>query len=61
MKLSDPTQREREDEGDFQGAVLDAQGREIPISEAMIQRACRRLERKCTSLWAGLPRRPQEA
>ncbi len=26
------------------GAILEAQGREIPITETMIQRACRELE-----------------
>ena len=27
------------------GAIIDAQGREIPITEVMIQRACRELDR----------------
>lgn len=27
------------------GAIIDAQGREIPITENMIQRACRELEK----------------
>ena len=39
-KLYDATQ-----EADFHGAALiDAQGREIPITEDMIQQACERLE-----------------
>lgn len=28
------------------GAIIDAQGREIPITEGMIQRACRELDRQ---------------
>ncbi|WP_375739644.1 PA1571 family protein [Pseudomonas boanensis] len=28
------------------GAVIDAQGREIPITESMIQRACQELQRQ---------------
>ncbi len=28
------------------GAIIDAQGREIPITEQMIQRACRELDEK---------------
>lgn len=31
------------------GAIIDAQGREIPITESMIQRACRDLEAYCQS------------
>jgi hypothetical protein len=27
------------------GAIIDAQGREVPITEGMIQRACRELEK----------------
>ena len=27
------------------GAIIDAEGREIPITERMIQQACRQLER----------------
>ncbi|MCG8392493.1 MAG: hypothetical protein MI745_05370 [Pseudomonadales bacterium] len=29
---------------DFHGAIIDEDGREIPITEDMIQRACQRLE-----------------
>lgn len=29
------------------GSIIDAQGREIPITEDMIQRACRELENAC--------------
>lgn len=29
------------------GAVIDAQGREIPITEGMIQQACEKLEKAC--------------
>lgn len=29
------------------GAIIDDQGREIPITETMIQRACRELETAC--------------
>ncbi|CDF84331.1 hypothetical protein PKB_2984 [Pseudomonas knackmussii B13] len=29
------------------GSIIDAQGREIPITEDMIQRACRELENSC--------------
>jgi len=29
------------------GSIIDAQGREIPITEDMIQRACRELEGSC--------------
>ena len=32
------------------GAFIDAQGREIPITESMIQRACRDLEHHCQPL-----------
>ncbi|MET1076453.1 MAG: PA1571 family protein [Pseudomonas sp.] len=35
------------------GAVIDAQGREIPITERMIQRACRELEK----VWCAAPKR----
>lgn len=31
------------------GAIIDAQGREIPITEGMIQRACRELDRQSHS------------
>ncbi|MGH8434239.1 MAG: PA1571 family protein [Pseudomonas sp.] len=34
------------------GAIIDAQGREIPITEDMIQRACRELEKT----WAKAPK-----
>lgn len=29
------------------GSIIDAQGREIPITEDMIQRACRELDKSC--------------
>jgi len=29
------------------GSIIDAQGREVPITEDMIQRACRELEGSC--------------
>ncbi|SDI19276.1 PA1571 family protein [Pseudomonas panipatensis] len=29
------------------GSIIDAQGKEIPITEDMIQRACRELENSC--------------
>lgn len=32
------------------GAFIDARGREIPITESMIQRACRDLEHHCQPL-----------
>lgn len=31
------------------GAIIDEQGREIPITEQMIQHACRELEQACCS------------
>ncbi|MCY1202735.1 hypothetical protein D9M72_142290 [compost metagenome] len=31
------------------GAIIDAQGREIPITETMIQRACRELHKQLQS------------
>jgi len=31
------------------GSIIDAQGREIPITEDMIQRACRELEKSVAS------------
>ncbi|WP_263139522.1 PA1571 family protein [Pseudomonas sp. RIT-PI-AD] len=31
------------------GAIIDAEGREIPITETMIQRACRELEKTFVS------------
>ncbi|WP_178119558.1 PA1571 family protein [Pseudomonas sp. SCB32] len=31
------------------GSIIDAQGREIPITEDMIQRACRELEKSVES------------
>jgi hypothetical protein len=52
MNQSNPSQSEREAEAGFQGAIIDDQGREIPITEAMIQRACRVLEESCP--WARL-------
>lgn len=36
----------------FQGAIIDAEGNEIPITEAMIQRACIALESAANSLYA---------
>lgn len=43
-------------EPDFHGAaIIDDQGREIPITESMIQHACAVLERTWRSPWAGLP------
>ncbi|GAB3473444.1 PA1571 family protein [Azotobacter salinestris] len=36
------------------GAVIDAQGREIPITEGMIQKACRLLDKT----WVAAPRQP---
>lgn len=36
---------QRQPEPDFHGAaIIDEQGREIPITEAMVQRACRQLQ-----------------
>lgn len=32
------------------GSIIDAQGREIPITEDMIQRACRELDKSCEPL-----------
>ncbi len=32
------------------GALIDPRGREIPITESMIQRACRDLEHHCQPL-----------
>ncbi|CAD5110115.1 PA1571 family protein [Zestomonas carbonaria] len=29
------------------GAIIDAQGREIPITEQMVQRACREMDKTC--------------
>lgn len=38
--------REHKPEPDFHGAaIIDANGREIPITESMVQRACAALER----------------
>lgn len=38
--------RRPEAEPDFHGAaIIDEQGREIPITESMVQRACEKLER----------------
>lgn len=54
MKTSSQSRPDREHEADFHGAVIDEQGREIPITEAMIQRACEVLEASCPSPWAGL-------
>jgi hypothetical protein len=34
----------------FAGAIIDAQGREVPITEQMIQRACRELEQSLGNL-----------
>lgn len=42
---ANPTQPVRQPEHTFQGgAVIDAKGREVPITEAMIQKACQHLE-----------------
>lgn len=38
----------------FHGAIIDAEGREIPITEDMIQQACSRLEGKPSQFY---PRR----
>lgn len=54
MNTSSSSRPEHEHETGFHGAVIDEQGREIPITEAMIQRACEVLERSCPSPWAGL-------
>jgi len=29
------------------GSIIDAQGREVPITEDMIQRACQELDKSC--------------
>lgn len=39
----------------FQGAFIDAEGNEVPITEAMIQRACKALEPAAASVYAELP------
>ena len=31
------------------GSIIDAQGREVPITEDMIQRACQELDKSCPS------------
>ena len=49
MNDSKPPQPDRDAETGFHGAVIDEQGREIPITEAMIQRACQVLEPGCPS------------
>lgn len=38
------------------GAIIDPQGREIPITEDMIQKACRILDRA----WVPAPHRPDK-
>lgn len=40
---STPQQRQAQP-GPAHGSIIDAQGREIPITEEMIQQACRELE-----------------
>ncbi len=54
MNESNPSRPERDAQPGYHGAVIDDQGREIPITEAMIQRACQVLEHSCPSPWAGL-------
>lgn len=39
------------------GALIDEQGRETPITEGMIQKACRLLDRN----WVAAPRQPPTA
>lgn len=46
--------RESPQQFPFQGAIIDAEGREIPITEGMIREACRRLENASSSIY---PRR----
>ena len=38
----------------FRGAYIDQRGREIPITERMILRACRELEAAAESIYGGL-------
>lgn len=54
--MGKPAKEERfmKAEADFHGAVVDEQGREIPITEAMIQHACKVLEHSWPSPWAQL-------
>lgn len=35
----------------FHGAIIDAEGREIPITEDMIQQACSRLDGKASQFY----------
>ena len=35
----------------FQGAMIDENGRETPITEAMIQRACKLLEQEALAIY----------
>ena len=37
--------------GIFQGAFIDKEGREVPITEGMIQKACRELETAANSFY----------
>ena len=36
----------------FQGAFIDSEGREVPITERMIQQACRELEAAASSVYS---------
>lgn len=50
--------------GLFHGAMIDAEGREIPITEQMIQQACHRLDGEASQFYprqpgSGRPQTPQ--
>ena len=38
----------------FKGAIIDSQGREIPITERMIQEACLSLEAAASSIYSNI-------
>ncbi|WP_017939299.1 PA1571 family protein [Zestomonas thermotolerans] len=42
---SGPDAASRPQDKDTGGAIIDAQGREIPITEQMVRRACRKLDK----------------
>lgn len=44
---SAPRSTPRQPQQPVGGSIIDAQGREVPITEDMIQRACQELDKTC--------------
>ncbi|MDN6860560.1 hypothetical protein QO207_28550 [Pseudomonas sp. CAN2814] len=44
---STPRTTPRQPQQPVGGSIIDAQGREVPITEDMIQRACQELDKTC--------------